>query len=422
MRTFILSFCFFYSSLLSASHIAVVTIAAGDEYQALVRLGTESKKKYCEQHGYDFIFIEESTDPTRRIYWSKILALLKALENPSYEWVVWMDADTLIMNQGIRLEELIDEQYNMMIAEDFQGINAGVFFLRNCEWSSQFLNTVYGRTDCLNEWLNEQTAMVRVLEDRTYGKRTKIVPQRLFNSYAAEMAPYSRKVTYQPGDFILHFASARGQQLHSLFQKYSAKALNDSSLITFKFHLGFYGLSPSSNNSLFMSDEQRQTIVKRLKKLPHIESVAEISLNGGHNAETFFTSCLNLKKFTIFNANNHLYATAAADYFRKVHKTAFEFVPGNSRVSVPTYASNNPNQLFDLIWIDGEHSYNECRADLLNCKKLAHPETVVLIDDYTSAVYEVVQELQNSGVLKVKQVFTTKGPQGDKCWIEACYR
>src|SRR5436305_122069 len=112
----LLLFCHFS---LTAANIAVVTIAQGEEYQKCMRLGTQSKRAYCQKHGYDFIFSKDSSDPSRHIYWSKIFLILQVLENnPSYQWVVWLDADTLIMNQDIPIEDLIDEKFNFLIGRD----------------------------------------------------------------------------------------------------------------------------------------------------------------------------------------------------------------------------------------------------------------------------------------------------------------
>ena len=216
---------------LTASDIVVVTLAQGKNYQENVQLGVENKRAYCQQHGYDFIYCEDSLDTSRHPAWSKILLILKAFENPNYKWVVWLDADTLIMNQDIPLEDLVDEKYNLVIAKDFNGINSGVIFMRNCEWSDQFLTQAYTHTEFLSHPCFEQLAISVELEKPEFDQHAKIVPQRLFNSYPIESVSRLNS-TYQPGDFLIHFARHREGSLVNLFNKYSQLVLNNRDLVT----------------------------------------------------------------------------------------------------------------------------------------------------------------------------------------------
>ena len=50
-----------------------------------------------------------------------------------------------------------------------------------------------------------------------------------------------------------------------------------------------------------MTEEQREQFKIYLDQNPHIESILEIGLNGGHSAENFFQCCKNLKKFSSFD-------------------------------------------------------------------------------------------------------------------------
>src|SRR5579863_1063943 len=108
-----------------SNEIAFVTLASGIEYQKIVAPGIVNKKRYCKLQGYDFYAAHELIDPSRSPVWGKILLLAKVMENPKYKWVFWSDADSLVMNFEKRLEELIDENYNLIITADFNGINSG---------------------------------------------------------------------------------------------------------------------------------------------------------------------------------------------------------------------------------------------------------------------------------------------------------
>ena len=58
-----------------------------------------------------------------------------------------------------------------------------------------------------------------------------------------------------------------------------------------------------------------------------------------------------------------------------------KLIIGDSTKSVPEYIKNNNNIKFDIIYIDGGHEYNIAKQDLINCHKLAHKNTLVILDD-----------------------------------------
>ena len=181
-----------------------------------------------------------------------------------------------------------------MIAADFNGINSGVFFIKNCEWSYQFLINVYSRTDCISAIWPEQIAIASELQKPTFGSLAKIFPQRVFNSYPEELFHRSPVCTYQPGDFLIHFASLHGDFLFHLFDRYSKLVINDRNLPTLAQYLDYYEYRLSStdfeNNKKYMNEEKKDHYKECLAKYPHIKSILEIGLNGGHLAENYFQS------------------------------------------------------------------------------------------------------------------------------------
>ncbi|MBA3956985.1 MAG: class I SAM-dependent methyltransferase [Parachlamydiaceae bacterium] len=418
------------TTFLAAADIAVVTLASGDKYKEAVRLGLENKKEYCTQHDYDFIWSEKSQDSSRPIAWSKILLVLKAMENSDYEWIFWSDADSLVMNLAIPLEDIIDDKYDFIIALGGPQINSGQFLIRNCEWSRQFLRNVYARQECINHIWWEQQAMLLELELSADVKmHTKIIPQRFLNSFAEEITWISPKSHYKPGDFIVHFAGVHElDTLSELFDKYSARVLNDSKAITLDYYLDVngYNLSPlhSQNNEGYMTASQKKQFENTLKLYPHITSVAEIGLNGGHSADTFFQNCSNLTRFVSFDINHHGYTQPAADFFKRKYKDAFTFVIGDSLVAVPEFAARMPNEKFDLIYVDGNHNYDYCLKDIINCSALAHPETLLWVDDYNGgSIQQAVLKAQEMGVIQIESIHPSEDScGGGRCWIEARYQ
>jgi hypothetical protein len=199
MRCFIFLFIVFASHL-HALKIAVVTLAVGEKYQQAVQPGMIGKQEYCNEHRYDFFCVTESLDPERHCAWSKIKLIQKVL--PDYDWVFWTDADSLIMNPKVCLEDLIDDNYFFIICKQCDGqINSGQFLIKNNPVSFQFLNDVYA-PELKDKGGYEQNAVVEVIDRPAYASNVLILHQRAMNSIIKDGPPES---LYRPGDFILHF-------------------------------------------------------------------------------------------------------------------------------------------------------------------------------------------------------------------------
>ena len=233
MRYFFWICSFFYAFCIFSSDIAVVTLAIGETYQEAVSLAIENKRSYCQQQGYDFICGKETYNESLQPGWSKILILLELMGNSEYKWIFWTDADSLFMNFDHRLEDLIDENYNLLITQDMFTISTGHFFIRNCEWSRQFLLDVYSRTECHHHYSIELQPFVLEMRKLERGPLVKVLPQKRMNSYPIEtisFLPSSMLLpsVYTPGDFIVHFSGEhRPNKLRTLLEDYSKKVIKE---------------------------------------------------------------------------------------------------------------------------------------------------------------------------------------------------
>ena len=57
-----------------------------------------------------------------------------------YDWVLWVDIDTLFMNMDLALERFLDNRYDMIVSRNAQGANAGIFLVRVSLCSCYCLN------------------------------------------------------------------------------------------------------------------------------------------------------------------------------------------------------------------------------------------------------------------------------------------
>ena len=179
-----------------------------------------NKRRYADLHGYDLIVSRTAADPSRPAAWSKILEVRKHL--PRYDWLMFIDVDTLIMNPAVRLEDVADDSVDQVLAADHNGVNSGVWMVRNTPWSFTFLDELWAQDDLVKGpylFHYEQRAFHRLFHTDPWSKQpstrgaapyagaaevrahSKIVNQCVFNS----LLPW-----YVSGDFVVHFAGLKG--------------------------------------------------------------------------------------------------------------------------------------------------------------------------------------------------------------------
>lgn len=220
---------------------ALVTF--GDEnVREWTRVSFPLKERYCRLHGYGFHSAGERLDD-RPAGWSKIPLLLRHLAD--YELLYWSDADSVIMQPAVRLEEPADPKAELTfsIAGLHGTLNSGEFFVRNSPWARDFLETVYaqeflvnnerGRPKTPGHWLRRKlcgcvgcrkfqydqkafTHVVHHLDPAERESRLAFYPPEhplYFNGYGEH---------YREGVFVRHFPGSHKN--HTAFQAAAAEA------------------------------------------------------------------------------------------------------------------------------------------------------------------------------------------------------
>lgn len=137
--------------------ICVCSFNVGEKYKQATKYSHLSKKLYCEKWGYGFCDDESIYDPSRHPAWSKIPLLKKCMQQKNdngeqtYDFIVWIDADAMIMNNEIHLEDFIDKYMKpgkdfLVCRDNGYRINTGVWFMRNCEYTNAILDKVWNNT------------------------------------------------------------------------------------------------------------------------------------------------------------------------------------------------------------------------------------------------------------------------------------
>lgn len=192
--------------------ITVCTLAIGQTYKNYVKYGHLGKIKYCKMHHYELRDDEDIYDNTRPCAWSKIKLIAKCLNENKSDYIVWLDADTHIMNFNLKLEHFISRLSNnkdILVAQDSGNVdgipcqvNSGVMFIKNSEWSKSFFNTLYEQKQFLYHPNWDQGAFIHMYKTNMQDSQNHITVlspelQTEFNSY------YSQ---YKHGQFLVHLA------------------------------------------------------------------------------------------------------------------------------------------------------------------------------------------------------------------------
>ncbi len=128
-----------------------------------------------------------------------------------------------------------------------------------------------------------------------------------------------------------------------------------------------------------------QQVPQQVADLIHLTSqpnvkIMEIGFNAGHSAEVFLKNNPSATLLS-FDLGVHSYVAEAKRYIDFMYPHRHNLIIGDSTQMVPHFTENNKDAKFDVIFIDGGHEYEIAKQDINNCFKLAHKDTIVILDD-----------------------------------------
>jgi hypothetical protein len=171
-----------------------------------------NKQKYCSKHGYDLIVSGENYfgDIPQ---WNKIFLILTYLQE--YNYICWVDLDTIICNSDITIESLKDNDHDLFYSKDpLYTFNGGVFIAKNSDFTFDFFSKVLESVNNHKEFPFDQTPIIDLYtNNKDIQKRIKIYDQRKLNAFWYISEPDMLAVfpnwnkdfcIYQNGDFLVH--------------------------------------------------------------------------------------------------------------------------------------------------------------------------------------------------------------------------
>ncbi|XP_047334527.1 glycosyltransferase 6-like [Impatiens glandulifera] len=109
----------------------------------------KNKVDYCRIHGYEIFYSNTFLQKKMRSFWAKLPVVKAAMmAHPETEWIWWVDSDAVFTDMEFKapLDRYLD--YNLVVhgwpdmvfgQKSWVGANAGVFLIRNCQWSMDFM-------------------------------------------------------------------------------------------------------------------------------------------------------------------------------------------------------------------------------------------------------------------------------------------
>lgn len=123
------------------------------------------------------------------------------------EWIVWFDADTIILNSAVPWTLFLPpsefDDIHILATQDQHGFNAGMAIFRVHQWSVQALSEALALRQLRPEVkfdFFDQGALKWVMEKEGYEEHVKYQPHSWWNSFGLAREPYDTDA------FMLHFA------------------------------------------------------------------------------------------------------------------------------------------------------------------------------------------------------------------------
>ncbi len=175
------------------------------------------------------------------------------------------------------------------------------------------------------------------------------------------------------------------------------------------------------------------TYLAELAQKNRAKLIGEIGFNAGFSSYAFLITNPDVRVIS-FDIGEHWYTKTAKKFIDKKFPGRHRLIYGDSTKTVPIFKKENPDLLFDLIFIDGGHQYEVVKADIKNMKQFARADTAVIIDDLTpwlpwgKGPTKAWLEAIDNNLISQKEMFKdgrpidTIQPLGKRSWALGFYK
>jgi len=220
----------------------------------LIPRAIKNREEYAELHGYHFKFVNLTRYDLTKAHpvWGKLPAIVDSFnEYPEAEWVWWLDLDAIIMSAQIdlnshllshaamykRLEKGVEikiggnkpsghftakdpdvSKIDFIIAQDWNGVNAGSFMIRRSKFSKYFMDFWADPFFIQKDWWGrEQDTLLHLITNHAVIRdHVGYVHMKAINAYS-----WHDDIKWAPGDLAVHFAGLwSAESCKDLFEEY----------------------------------------------------------------------------------------------------------------------------------------------------------------------------------------------------------
>ena len=361
------------------------------EYKSVQNKDIEGKKKWAKITSYKMYCIYNE--------------LIKGND------IIFTDGDIVFeKNPFCYLQEHIND-CDLLIQNDNQTYNdkafcTGFFYMKSNDKTKEITNFDKIQKN-IDSYTNDQQYL------RRYEKQlnVKYLPLDLFpnGKYWREKKPEDPFIIHFNYD-VSHHKIRRMKQFNKWYleQNIKPKQMNNTLMISHNVTKNYHTENRIDKFDLTTFIEQsgakiRQGFItqdknhesKILKYIKHyfsdikkINNVLEIGFLAGHSAEMFLKINKELN-ITSFDLGTFQSIDIGKQYIDMKYPNRHKLIKGDSKKTILEFIKKQPKK-FDIILIDGGYEYETVVSDITNCKYLAHPDTLLIVNNV----------LHNNGYIK----------------------
>lgn len=207
--------------------IAIVSFENRKDIE-FINLHNQNVLEYCKKWNYEYLFYDKCI---HNIYWCKMYFILDALKTGKYDYVMWLDSDTIIKNPNISLDTIVNKYSSDIFVNVDEGASAfcaGVFIIKNSKIGIEYIENCIklNNNKCLKKesiklkglWAGlcyEQGAMNQLIFEKYYPYTTCLPKYYIFNGYIDDTLEMCNS-----DGFILHLYASPNELRAKCFSRF----------------------------------------------------------------------------------------------------------------------------------------------------------------------------------------------------------